>query len=56
MVIMPAKFAADFEVFCRKNPGPCPLLAVVPAGASSNPARKPTRVRVRWCVLRACGG
>ncbi|ELR10904.1 uncharacterized protein ACA1_145250 [Acanthamoeba castellanii str. Neff] len=32
MVIMPAKYAADFEAFCRANPGPCPLLAVVPAG------------------------
>jgi uncharacterized protein YcsI (UPF0317 family) len=35
MVIMPAKYAADFEAFCRANPGPCPLLAVVPAGTRS---------------------
>jgi uncharacterized protein YcsI (UPF0317 family) len=45
MVIMPAKYAADFEAFCRANPGPCPLLAVVPAGTRSLPV----------CVFGVCG-
>lgn len=32
MVILHKDLAADFEQFCRANPQPCPLLAVLPAG------------------------
>jgi uncharacterized protein YcsI (UPF0317 family) len=32
MVILHKELAADFETFCRQNPGPCPLLAVLPPG------------------------
>jgi len=32
LVILPQKYAADFEEFCRKNSQPCPLLAVLPPG------------------------
>ena len=30
-------FAAEFEGFCRANPKPCPLLAVMPAGRTDCP-------------------
>lgn len=29
LVVLPEKYAADFEMFCRKNPRPCPLLEVI---------------------------
>lgn len=32
MVILHKDLAGDFEQFCRANPEPCPLLAVLPAG------------------------
>lgn len=32
MVILHKDLAGDFEQFCRANPQPCPLLAVLPAG------------------------
>jgi len=32
LLIIPEKFAADFERFCRLNPKPCPLLEVFPVG------------------------
>lgn len=30
LVILPADFAADFLLFCQRNPKPCPLLAISP--------------------------
>ena len=35
VVILPQAFAADFLLFCQRNPKPCPLLAV---GEPGNPA------------------
>ena len=32
MVILPAAEAADFAVFCARNPGPCPILEVLEPG------------------------
>jgi 5-oxoprolinase (ATP-hydrolysing) len=32
LLIIPEKFAADFERFCQLNPKPCPLLEVLSAG------------------------
>jgi 5-oxoprolinase (ATP-hydrolysing) len=32
LMIIPKKFATDFERFCQLNPKPCPLLEVLPAG------------------------
>lgn len=29
LVVLPDKYAADFEMFCKKNPRPCPLLEVI---------------------------
>jgi len=28
LVIVPEKYAASFEGYCRKNPRPCPLLSL----------------------------
>jgi uncharacterized protein YcsI (UPF0317 family) len=38
VVILPANVAADFLLFCQRNPKPCPLLAVSEPGQSSLPA------------------
>lgn len=32
LVILPEILAADFKLFCEKNPKPCPLLEIVPKG------------------------
>lgn len=32
LVVLPSKYARDFELFCNKNPKPCPLLEVVGPG------------------------
>jgi len=32
LLIIPEKYANDFEQFCRYNPRPCPLLETLPAG------------------------
>ena len=32
VLILPRQFAPAFEQFCRRNPKPCPLLEVLPAG------------------------
>jgi len=32
LVVLPAIVAADFELFCRRNPKPCPLLEVTDPG------------------------
>lgn len=32
LVILPAKFALDFTVFCLRNPRPCPILEVLEPG------------------------
>jgi uncharacterized protein YcsI (UPF0317 family) len=37
VVILPQAFAADFLLFCQRNPKPCPLLAVGEPGAVSLP-------------------
>jgi len=37
IVIMPARYAADFITFCQLNPRPCPLLAVGRPGDPSLP-------------------
>ena len=37
VVMMDEAFAAEFEGFCRANPKPCPLLAVMPAGRTDCP-------------------
>jgi len=33
LVVVPAALAADFQLFCERNPKPCPLLDVTEAGA-----------------------
>jgi len=33
LVILPQEFAADFLLFCQRNPKPCPLLDVTEAGS-----------------------
>lgn len=37
VVILPESLANDFLLFCQRNPGPCPLLAVGDAGDPSLP-------------------
>ncbi|MDE2890538.1 MAG: DUF1445 domain-containing protein [Gemmatimonadota bacterium] len=37
VVMMDEAYAAEFEEFCRSNPKPCPLLAVMPAGRTDCP-------------------
>ena len=37
VVILPEAWAADFLLFCRQNPKPCPLLAVSDPGATRLP-------------------
>lgn len=37
VVMMDEAYAAEFETFCRANPKPCPLLAVMPAGRTDCP-------------------
>ncbi|MDE2121859.1 MAG: hypothetical protein KGJ64_14295, partial [Betaproteobacteria bacterium] len=37
LAIVPRSLAADFHVFCQRNPKPCPLLAVGAAGEPSLP-------------------
>ncbi len=37
VVMMDKAYAAEFEGFCRANPKPCPLLAVMPAGRTDCP-------------------
>ena len=37
VVMMDEAYAAEFEKFCRANPKPCPLLAVMPAGRTDCP-------------------
>ena len=32
LVILPEIYARDFQIFCEKNPQPCPLLEVIPPG------------------------
>ncbi len=32
LVVLPEKYARDFETFCRKNPKPCPILEIVGPG------------------------
>lgn len=34
LVILPADAAADFQLFCQRNPRPCPLIEVLEAGRS----------------------
>ena len=38
IVILPERYAADFERFCKQNPKPCPLLALSRPGDPSLPA------------------
>ncbi len=38
LVIVPARYAAAFEDYCRKNPRPCPLLGMSEAGSPRIPA------------------
>ena len=33
LVVVPAKYAFDFLLFCQRNPKPCPLLEVVESGS-----------------------
>ncbi len=33
LVVLPAGYATAFESFCNRNPKPCPLLEIVPAGS-----------------------
>ena len=37
VVMMDQDYATEFEGFCRANPKPCPLLAVMPAGQTDCP-------------------
>jgi len=34
LVVIPEVYAADFLTFCRRNPGPCPLIETLPVGGS----------------------
>jgi len=34
LVVVPATHSRDFREFCERNPGPCPLVEMTPAGAS----------------------
>jgi uncharacterized protein YcsI (UPF0317 family) len=38
LVIVPARYAAAFEDYCRKNPRPCPLLGISEPGSPRIPA------------------
>lgn len=38
LVVLPREFAADFVLFCQRNPKPCPLLAIGDPGDPSLPA------------------
>ena len=38
LVVLRESVAAEFEAFCRANPGPCPLLETLPTGSAA-PAR-----------------
>jgi uncharacterized protein YcsI (UPF0317 family) len=38
LVVLPQAHAADFLLFCQRNPKPCPLLAVGETGAVAQPA------------------
>lgn len=37
LVVLPAAYAADFLLFCQRNPKPCPLLAVTEPGETALP-------------------
>jgi uncharacterized protein YcsI (UPF0317 family) len=37
VVMMDIEYAEEFEAFCRANPKPCPLLAVIPQGRTDCP-------------------
>jgi uncharacterized protein YcsI (UPF0317 family) len=56
LVILPQRWAADFERFCRLNPRPCPLLEVLAPGCPHPPRLAPDAdVRTdlpRYRVLR----
>ena len=41
VVILPADLAADFRLFCQRNPKPCPILAVSEPGQPTLPALGP---------------
>jgi uncharacterized protein YcsI (UPF0317 family) len=56
LVILPRDLAADFRLFCEKNPKPCPVLEVTEAG-SANPklAARDADLRTdlpRYCVYK----
>jgi uncharacterized protein YcsI (UPF0317 family) len=38
LAILPASFAKDFEEFCRRNPKPCPVVAISQVGSPTMPA------------------
>jgi uncharacterized protein YcsI (UPF0317 family) len=38
LVVLPRDWAADFLVFCQRNPRPCPVLAVGDAGSPALPS------------------
>jgi uncharacterized protein YcsI (UPF0317 family) len=42
LVILPQEFAADFLLFCQRNPKPCPLLDVTAAGDPTPRRAAPT--------------
>ncbi|MGI9419496.1 MAG: putative hydro-lyase [Geminicoccaceae bacterium] len=41
LVVLPKRYAEDFETFCTRNPRPCPLLAVSAPGDPRLPALGP---------------
>ena len=38
LVILPNEFAADFAIFCQRNPRPCPVIGVTQPGVPNVPA------------------
>lgn len=41
MVILPEEDAGDFELFCRRNPGSCPVLEILEPGSAEPAASAP---------------
>ncbi len=52
LVVLPANEAAAFQLFCERNPQPCPLLAVLPPGDPRVPAPLAADADVRFDIPR----
>lgn len=38
LVILPKALASDFQLFCQRNPKPCPILSIADVGGTDFPA------------------